>query len=107
MSEIEVVVSDEEILVQVIEEPDPIVVEVGTPGPEGVQGPSGTIEEVQVEQLAEGEQPTVENIGTPQNAIIKFGIPKGDTGDPFSNVDGGRADSVYGGIEPIDGGGVD
>lgn len=32
--------------------------------------------------------------------------PKGDPGDPFSNIDGGRADSVYGGIPPIDGGGA-
>lgn len=106
MSEIEVLVSDDEILVQIIQEPAPIVVEVGVPGPEGIQGETGTIEEVEAIQLPEGEQPTVQNLGTAQAAILRFGIPKGDTGDPFSNIDGGRADSVFGGIEPIDGGGV-
>ena len=65
---------------QIIVVPSPaeqiLIRDIPSPGARGIQGPVG-----------------------PQ------GI-QGPTGDPFSNIDGGKADSVYGGIVPIDGGGV-
>lgn len=96
--------SPDEINVEVVPEGQPTVIQVGEQGPEGIQGPTGTIAIGTVSSLPPGTTPTVVNVGTAQAAILNFGLEKGETGDPFSNVDGGRADSVYGGIEPIDGG---
>lgn len=105
MSTFNVTVSNpDQINVEVTPESQPTVVQVGTQGPEGIQGPSGTLAIGTVTTLPPSSPATVTNVGTPQAAILNLALPKGDTGDPFSNVDGGRADSVYGGITPIDGG---
>lgn len=105
MSNFNVIVSSpDEINVEVVPEAQPTVIQVGVQGAEGIQGPSGTLAIGTVTSLPPGTTPTVTNVGTSQAAILNFGLEKGETGDPFSNVDGGRADSIYGGIEPIDGG---
>lgn len=105
MSTFNVTVSNpDQINVEVVPEAQPTIIQVGVQGAEGIQGPSGTLAIGTVTSLPPGTTPTVVNVGTSQAAILNFGLEKGETGDPFSNVDGGRADSVYGGIEPIDGG---
>lgn len=55
-------------------------VEVRTPGPAGGQGPAGTITIGTVDTVAPGDPATVTNVGTPQNAILDFEIPQGETG---------------------------
>jgi hypothetical protein len=65
-------------IVQITETEGPAIIEAltpGPPGPQGVQGPPGL----------QG--------------------PQGEPGEIFVNVDGGQADSNYGGIPPLDGGG--
>lgn len=105
MSTFNVTVSNpDQINVQVVPESQPTIIEVGEQGPEGIQGPSGTMAVGTVTTVPPSTPASITNVGTPQASILNFNIPKGETGDPFSNVDGGRADSVYGGIEPIDGG---
>jgi len=105
MSTFNITVSGEDVVNVVVEDDSSAtVIEVGEQGPEGIQGPTGTIAVGTVTSLSPSTPPTVVNVGTPQAAILNFGLTKGDTGDPFSNVDGGHAASVYGGIEPIDGG---
>ena len=62
----------------------------GAPGQDGHDGAPGqdgapaTIAIGTVTTLPAGSDATVENVGTPQDAIINFGIPKGDQGDPGS-----------------------
>lgn len=106
MSTFNVVVSNDESIInlQVEEDSAATIIEVGEQGPEGIQGPSGTMAVGTVTTVSPSTPASIVNVGTPENSVLNFNIPKGDTGDPFSNVDGGRADSVYGGIEPIDGG---
>lgn len=60
-------------------------VEVGefTPS-EPIQGPAGTIE---VGTVTSGTTPQVINVGTSQNAIFNFVLPKGDKGDAFTYAD--------------------
>lgn len=94
----------DQINVEVVPESSPTIVEVGVQGPEGIQGPSGTMAVGTVTTVPPSQPAAIVNVGTAQAAILNFDIPKGETGDPFSNVDGGRADSIYGGITPIDGG---
>ena len=109
MSEIQVIVSDDPIILEILDEPLPVPVEVGIPGPQGIQGPAATVAVGTVETLPAGSPADVQNVGTSGAAILAFKLPRGDkgeTGDPFSNIDGGNAASVYGGIEPIDGGGA-
>ena len=51
---------------------------------QGIQGESGkaaTITIGQVTTLPSGSEATVENVGTNNNAIFNFGIPKGEKGD--------------------------
>lgn len=98
--------SDDGVVLQIPTQEKLIIQETGGPGPVGPQGPSGTLAIHSVTTLPAGSAATVVNVGTPQNAQFDLGLPKGDTGDPFSNIDGGNATSVYGGIVPIDGGGV-
>lgn len=54
---------------------------VTTPGPQGGQGPSGTLTIGDVDTVAPGDPATVTNVGTPQAAILDFEIPQGETGD--------------------------
>lgn len=106
MSDFNVTVSGEtQINIEVVNETT-TAVEVGVQGPEGIQGPSGTMAVGTVTTVPPSSPATIVNVGTAQASILNFQIPKGETGDPFSNVDGGYANSIYGGIEPIDGGGV-
>ena len=105
MSTFNVTVDSEETVNVIVEDDSqPTIIEVGEQGPEGIQGPTGTMAVGTVTTVLPTEPAEVENVGTPQASILNFKIPKGDTGDPFSNVDGGTATSVYGGITPIDGG---
>jgi hypothetical protein len=45
-------------------------------------GDAATVEVGTVETLPAGSDATVENVGSLTNAVINFGIPKGDKGDP-------------------------
>lgn len=51
----------------------------GGPGP---KGDDATIGIGVVTSLAPGSAPTVENVGTAQNAILNIGIPRGEPGTP-------------------------
>ena len=69
----------------------------GERGPEGPQGEPGESATVTVGETVTGEPGTpakVENTGTPQNAVLKFTIPKGEKGDPGSGGGGGNTVSV-------------
>lgn len=54
-------------------------------GATGNTGPTGATPNISATatQLPEGSAPTVSTSGTPENPILAFGIPKGDTGDGF------------------------
>ena len=66
--------------------------EVGLQGPEGDVGPAPNITIGKVTTLNPGQQATVENVGTSENPIFNFGIPKGDRGD---NGEGGAMGYVF------------
>lgn len=53
----------------------------GATGPVGPKGPSGTMEVGTTTTGEPGTDASVENVGTPENAILNFTIPKGDKGD--------------------------
>ena len=53
---------------------------VGPQGPVGETGPAGTIEIGTVTTGAAGSSATVTNVGTAENAILNFTIPRGATG---------------------------
>ena len=64
--------------------------ETGEQGPQGIEGPQGpagtpgksaTIQIGSVTTLDAGSNATVENVGTENNAIFNFGIPKGADGN--------------------------
>ena len=66
--------------------------ERGEQGPAGQKGDPGTSATVTVGETVTGEPGTpakVENIGTEQNTVLKFTIPKGEKGDPGSGGGGG------------------
>ena len=52
----------------------------GPQGIQGVQGRAGTMKVGKVSTLQPGEAATVANTGTTENAILDFGIPRGDDG---------------------------
>ena len=57
----------------------------GTDGADGAPGEDGAAATIQVgtvTTLEPGEQATVENVGTENAAILNFGIPKGEQGEP-------------------------
>lgn len=59
--------------------------EAGAPGAPGAKGDPGESATVTVGETVTGEPGTnakVENVGTEQNAVLKFTIPKGEKGDP-------------------------
>lgn len=72
----------------------------------GAQGLSGTMQVGTVTTLEPNDPATIVNVGTPQNSILNFAIPRGQQGFSVENIDGGRADSNYGGLMNLDGGGV-
>lgn len=53
----------------------------GEQGPTGPQGPAGTIAIGTTTTGAAGEDASVENVGTPENAILDFTIPRGEQGE--------------------------
>ena len=53
----------------------------GEQGETGPQGPAGTIAVGTTTTGEPGTDAEVENVGTPENAILNFTIPKGDKGD--------------------------
>lgn len=53
----------------------------GEQGPTGAQGPAGTITIGTTTTGATGEDASVENVGTPENAILNFTIPRGEQGE--------------------------
>lgn len=63
--------------------------EDGAPGADGAPGQAATIQVGQVTTGEPGTDASVENIGTEQNAILKFTIPKGEKGDPGTGGGGG------------------
>lgn len=54
----------------------------GSDGAPGEDGAAATIQVGTVTTLEPGEQATVENVGTENAAILNFGIPKGEQGEP-------------------------
>ena len=68
-------------------------------------GAAATVAVSSTTTLSAGQPASVTNIGDQYNARLEFHIPKGDT-TFVGNVDGGKADSVFGGVLPLDGGGV-
>ncbi len=77
-----VIVQDNIIYVTVAESPSNQV-QVRSPGPQGGQGPAGTITVGTVTPLLTGVPPTVVNVGTPQNSVLNFGLPAGPAGPGF------------------------
>ena len=70
--------------------------ERGEQGPAGQKGDPGTSATVTVGETVTGEPGTdakVENVGTEQNAVLKFTIPKGEKGDPGTG--GGGSGVVF------------
>ena len=67
---------------------------VPLPGSQGVQGEAATIEIGKVSTGAPGTPVIVENVGTPNNAILNFTIPLGDKGEQGSVFLTGDADPV-------------
>lgn len=63
----------------------------GVPGPEGPQGPKGdtalTVSIGEVEGLPSYTPPYVENVGTDQDLVLDFGIPRGLQGASGKGVD--------------------
>lgn len=82
---------------------------VGPAGPAGPAGTNGTTTVGTTFTTAAGTLANVINTGTATNAVLDFYIPtgpKGDDGYATLNIDGGAPNSVYGGLEIIDSGGI-
>lgn len=78
----------------------PVGVSGGGSGLDGEQGPPGvaaTVSIGSVTSLGYGATPTVVNSGSPTNAILNFGIPRGEPGDDGESATG--ATSNLGGID--------
>lgn len=65
----------------------------GPQGPSGTPGKSATIQIGSVTTLAAGSQATVTNVGTENEAIFNFGIPKGEPGSG-GGTGGGTTDYI-------------
>ena len=85
----------------------------GTLGPQGstgATGPANTLTVGTVSTLAAGELATVEITGTAPNQTVNFGVPQGQDGsigadgadgEPYGNIDGGKANTNYGGTVTV------
>lgn len=87
-------VSDEGIISwtngQGLPNPDPVNIkgaqgEPGTPGDPGADGQAATVQIGEVTTLDPGQPATVTNTGTPTDAILNFGIPRGEDGKGEDN----------------------
>ena len=70
--------------------PDPVNIkgaqgEPGTPGDPGADGQAATVQIGEVTTLDPGQPATVTNTGTPTDAILNFGIPRGEDGKGEDN----------------------
>lgn len=79
-----------------------VIQDIPAPGPTGPQGAAATIQAGTVITTGPSTPAAVTNSGTAGAAVFNFSIPV----TPFGNLDGGKADTVYGGTDPVDGGGV-
>jgi collagen type VII alpha len=68
-----------------------IVAEAGGAGPTGPAGSAATIQVGTVTTLAAGSAATVTNTGTPQAAVLNFGLPQGVAGAAGSSGSGAGA----------------
>jgi hypothetical protein len=59
-----------------------VIAQAGSQGPTGPAGDPATISIGTISTLPAGSAATVTATGTPQNAILNFGIPQGATGPP-------------------------
>lgn len=73
----------------------------GLDGGEGPPGQNATIAIGTVSSLPYGSAPTVTNTGSATNAILNFGIPRGEPGDDGDSVEG--ATSSLAGIQLVNG----
>lgn len=55
--------------------------QVGLRGLQGADGDDGNAATIQIGEVTSGTTPSVENVGTPTDAIFNITLPKGDTGD--------------------------
>lgn len=82
---------------------------VGPAGPTGPAGLNATVSAGNTYTTATGTSANVINTGTSTNAVLDFYIPtgpRGDDGYATLNIDGGAPNSVYGGLQVIDSGGI-
>ncbi len=82
--------------------------DTGPAGADGVDGLDSTVAIGNVTALNTGENATVANSGTPSDAVLDFGIPKGDTGatgaagaDGIDGVDGAAASIQVGTVTTV------
>lgn len=75
---------------------------VSLPGDQGDPGEAATVQIGTVFSLAPGAAPTVENVGTPNHAILEIGIPRGEPGTA-APVPVGGANSNAAGIDLVNG----
>lgn len=83
--------------------PDPIDLVTGPPGP---QGDAATISVGTVTTLTPGSTATVSNTGTAGNAVLAFGLPRGDTG-PAGSTGSPGAQGASGAVGPAGPSGAD
>lgn len=69
--------------------------ENGAPGAKGDPGEAATVTVGETVTGEPGTDAKVENVGTEQNAVLKFTIPKGEKGDPGTGGGGGTASLPY------------
>lgn len=64
----------------------------GDPGIDGDPGEAASVEIGTITTLPAGSEATVDNVGTTTNAIINFGIPRGDPGEDGDDGEDGDGD---------------
>ena len=61
---------------------------ISLPGDQGDPGEAATVEIGTVFSVAYNAVPTVQNVGTPNHAILEIGIPRGEPGTPAPTITG-------------------
>lgn len=64
--------------------------DTGERGVDGEAGPAGRTATVQVGTVSSGTSPSIENVGTNNDAIFNFVLPKGDKGDKGDDGEDGQ-----------------